>query len=728
MNWDHIVKLPNLHLIYFSPLQNHLPGNGFEIISDWFDGVVTPEFSDPPTEHEQDRKFWSYLKTTLRGLPLCQASTFSEDETLSAFAEKHLQDPHLATAPRTDVCLLALTSILSEALSALALTEGKSRTRTPAEESQEVGQLRKRLAEFSLSPDEVNRLQKEQDRLSLAISERDNDLASLKAQKAQLENLQTRLEKELAGAQAELQDARLAATNLRLEKEFFQRQAQEAADLNQTLSILNDEHDRALIKHFKKPLSGDALDLTLRGLFKNLADAQAQLAATRTSDPNHPAPPTMSGSSSAGRMSDGHLHPAGTIEQVWRLLPDDVRGTDPPQSLKELEEFLNDLADSARSGATGCRHPQELSAVLNPGPPPDESLPWSVSLDTVRDLRAGNIPSAAPPHAPPQGGKLFKASEVPEFTDVKKYWEWRCLFRRFARSQKVEPWDCPFALERVVQRFTGPSLANFAQHLNVAGHAQATWELTYQSLLGWTDDNFLPANFYAEAVIKWRRVHGKLGDVPEEHIIRFQAALFEFEEAAIIQKVNGPSQEAISLQFAASLPTEVREQVRVHKPGFETEPYLRHRQLIVNLWNAQPKPTPKVKTPAARVNVGTIAGSPGTDNQLRRRQCGLTASYDFPAPPVPANLRGPLYYKQSMDTTAQNATATRNRLARSLDVCEACRRPRSAHKQGLPFKPVQPYQGPGTPKALPAPVNPSGPNRPKSPPPAPASTVSEEVD
>lgn len=716
MNWEHLVKLPNLHLIYFSPLQNNLPRNGFEIINDWFEGLATPGFSDPPTPHDQDRKYWSYLKTTLQGLPLCKDTPFEEDESLSSFAERHLKNPELPNAPRTDICLITLISVLSEALSALALDEGKSRARTPAEEPQEVGQLRKRLAEFSLSPDEVDRLQKEQDRLSRVVSQRDVDLANLRAREAQLEDLRTRLEKELAKTQNDLQDARLAITSGTVEKELWQRTALEEQNAVQSYAIQIGEYERVLTRHFKRPLTGDALDLVLRDL----------LSRTTT----YPStPPNMSGSS--GHMSTGHLQPAGTIEQVWRLLPDDVRGVDPPQSLKDLQAFLVDLADSARSGSgtRPCRHPQELSAVLNPGPPPDESLAWNISLDTVRDLTTGNLPAPPAPSVLPQGEKLFKATEVPEFKDIKGYWDWRCLFRRFARSQKVEPWDCSFALERIVQRFTGPSLANFAQHLNVAGYTRASWDLTYQAFLAYTDANFLPTNFYTKAVIKWRQVHGKLADVPEEHIIRFQAALFEFEEAAAIRKVSGPSQEAISLQFAASLPPEVRDEVRVHEPDFETEPYLQHRQRIVNVWNAQPKPANKGKTPAPRVNMGQLSGGGANpDNQLRRRQCGLTASYDFPAPPVPSSLRGPLYYKQSMDLVAQNATMTRNRLARSMDVCEACRRPRSAHKQGLPFKPVQVYQGPNAPKALPASTGQPGPSRSKSPPPPPASVSSEEVD
>jgi hypothetical protein len=127
-----------------------------------------------------------------------------------------------------------------------------------------------------------------------------------------------------------------------------------------------------------------------------------------------------------------------------------------------------------------CGHPQQLAMVL--GLPPD--TPWEQSIAEVSRLvnrrDALRRQAQAPPSPRPATTKLFKSSEVPAFTDLNKYWEWRRLFQRFALCHEVDPAQIGQALYRILLRFEGTETSLLAQNLDFLKliHTSNNWTQT----------------------------------------------------------------------------------------------------------------------------------------------------------------------------------------------------------------------------------------------------------
>jgi hypothetical protein len=79
---------------------------------------------------------------------------------------------------------------------------------------------------------------------------------------------------------------------------------------------------------------------------------------------------------------------------------------------------------------------------------------------------------------------------------------------------------------------------------------------------------------------------------------------------------------------------------------------------------------------------------PSSTPEIKTRKCGLTCSYDSPAPAVPNEYRGAIYRRKDDDEPTTKKARQRNELCRKNKICESCRRPESAHAPGQTFRPV----------------------------------------
>ncbi|ODM16302.1 hypothetical protein SI65_08301 [Aspergillus cristatus] len=88
-----------------------------------------------------------------------------------------------------------------------------------------------------------------------------------------------------------------------------------------------------------------------------------------------------------------------------------------------------------------------------------------------------------------QSVKIFKASEVPEFTDLSRYWDWRCIFVRFALSNPIESTDIPTALNRIASDFQEPPKNLHAEELGF--HLRSLFRSPWMRNPAKTDENIL---------------------------------------------------------------------------------------------------------------------------------------------------------------------------------------------------------------------------------------------
>ncbi len=364
----------------------------------------------------------------------------------------------------------------------------------------------------------------------------------------------------------------------------------------------------------------------------------------------------------------------------------------------------------AKTAATGARSPEDVEMCGHPrtlaltlGAHQDQS--WEDSIRQVVSLLNQAATSASQ-----TGGRVFKASEVPEFKDSADYWNWRCQFRRFALSQDVPTGSLSQALNRVLQQFTGPNTSPLAQSWNIAttlGDAY-TWDQAWQALIDKTDVNYLPQDIYSRQIRNWNSTRPKPGDSPQDFLVRFRANLWTLEEAAILKNVPPPAGAEVMRQFMRVIPDHLRNECVKLIPNLEAGPLDAHAPRILEIWATTPSPTAARPPRAASAPIQGRPAPRTTNNEKRLRRCGVNCSYDEPAPRVPDEYRGALYWKATADPAANFQAQNRNTRARGANLCESCRRPRDYHRAGQTFMPIRDYRAgplPAAPRVNFAPIN-----------------------
>lgn len=350
------------------------------------------------------------------------------------------------------------------------------------------------------------------------------------------------------------------------------------------------------------------------------------------------------------------------------------------------------------------------------------------SLQQIRDLRNADHPMPPPPPLAP--ARLFRASDVPKFTDNSKYEDFRSSLSMFLQScDEPEPADYPRGLMRIIATFEDPVARAASQGWDVTPCIRQNWILTKKAFLAALDSKFASATVLEDAIVEFMRVHPKESESASSFFNRFEAAVARRRAIETRKNVTKVSDETVAARLLAILPRHLVDDLRLS--------YARRGEIIEmktpedlrpefeRTWAYVPAPykPPKASTPAARQRAAPALPSAG--NQVTQRRCGLVVSYDS-APAVPTDLRGGLYPSPRNNPQQNSQNAARRAIAASRHVCEYCRRPRSEHHASGPnFKavtatdpprtraaPFAPITGPRVEditeqRALPAPENPA---------------------
>lgn len=396
---------------------------------------------------------------------------------------------------------------------------------------------------------------------------------------------------------------------------------------------------------------------------------------------------TMAPQGGSGRFSVTFSE-GNSIATVWATIPSHLRrGRPQPTTSQEFNDFLNELLiNNPPAAPTSCSHPSQLATQLGM----DQDQDWDTSLGMVQDLL--QAPGPAPTTFAPT--RLFKPSDVPEFNDTKKYFEYRSTLRMFLLSEEdPAPGEYGRALLRILSTFKDDTARAAATGWDISPIIQPTWPATREAFLQALDQKFLSETILEETIQEFLRVYPKEADNATSFFNRFEAALSKRRAVESLRHVTPVSNETVTARLLSVLPRYLVENLRLDlaRRGtiIETLDPSELRTQMGRTWAYVPAPLKPARTP---IGARAAPASPTGGNQVTTRTCGLTVSYDS-SPPVPQTLRGSLF-PDSRQPANNPANAARRRLAVSMQVCQYCRRPRSQHQAvGTNFKAVTPETG-----------------------------------
>jgi hypothetical protein len=486
------------------------------------------------------------------------------------------------------------------------------------------------------------------------------------------------------------------------------------------------------------------------GLFTGIARTPARLAPAIAA---YLGPLQRLASQTMSRLT--MIFPEGVTNpsDFWNMLNDAWKqGRDVPTTAEEARDFITSiLTQPPPSAPASCTHPQELAStiLLPPG------TAWDACLQEAENLlhRANAPPPvSAPGLAPaPQRDDLFKVSDVPKFTKRAEYDTYRSQLRRFfdsipeprpdqfgmAMNRIISSWDATdvrsAALDWDVDRILIYTYIDPATDLPVS--RPRTWSELKTKFIASCDAMFLEVTATEDAIKALNNTRPKPGQGPMDFLLDFEAAVARRNNMARVNNMPVLSDTEITAQLLRVLPSVVRDELRktfmtrpaatgVNAPENYTVAEL--RQPLVYIWTYTKATTPAKPAGHNGHSNPRRSAAPSVTPEVKDRSCGLRCSYDSPAPAVPAALRGPIYDKPSFDDAQRRAAQRRNSDCRAANVCEACRRPRSAHPRGSVFKEVRAWGT--TPRALPAPATPSEVFAARAAAPRPPTPHVEEVD
>lgn len=401
-------------------------------------------------------------------------------------------------------------------------------------------------------------------------------------------------------------------------------------------------------------------------------------------------PPTTSG------MMPEPLSPE-QVSTIWNQLKPHLRMTvpEPPQTSVELMEALQQ-AD--------CRHPRQAALALGD---PSASQEWDMSLeqmelyaDHCRQCPSQNpIPAQAAPTFTPQT-KLFKASEVPKFTNIREYEAYRTNLNDFLDAiDEPPPQLFNQALRRILQAFEDPNAAIAKSGWDTSNLIGTNWQETRRNFFSALDKKFESKTAMQDALIAWKQVKPREGETPAQFFIKFEGAFTQLRNLQARKGVPIVSDNDVRDRLLTVLPRYLVDSARdslstnPDLPMLENREFSDLRNLFEQKWAYTPKPAKSTYQTDSRYKTGSTRITPAQPsngpNRETERQCGLICSYDT-SPPVPNNFRGPLF-PDSKDPQKTTENHRRRIACANAEVCLYCRRPRSEHKASGPrFKAVLP--------------------------------------
>lgn len=398
---------------------------------------------------------------------------------------------------------------------------------------------------------------------------------------------------------------------------------------------------------------------------------------------------TRDQTATSGMWPGGELT-AEQCRSLWNQIPPVLRAhraTTPTNSVEMMEALAQ----------TGCTHPHQLHLSLGNMSQND----WDENILLVEQLvEQARAPNQNPIIVQPTS-RLFKVSEIPEFSNTKEYERYRSQLQRFLRAHgDPQPQEYGQALERILQAFTADSAKVAAESWLVTDLLRPTWAETTAALISALDNKFEDNNLLEEAQLKWYQTRLKDGTDINEFFNHYDAAAARY---LLAQKRKGIPETAqispavVTTRLLQILPPYLRNALKLRLATTnqiaETLTLNQLRPHLEDLWRYLPKPAGvghntnnRFQTASSRINPAQPSNGP---NKETERQCGLICSYDT-SPPVPNHFRGPLF-PDTKDPQKTQENHRRRIDCANAQVCLYCRRPRSEHKASGPrFKPVLP--------------------------------------
>jgi hypothetical protein len=376
---------------------------------------------------------------------------------------------------------------------------------------------------------------------------------------------------------------------------------------------------------------------------------------------------------------------------IWNQIPAALKhlpeGSSAPTTSEGLVQALNH--------SVSCNHPIEAANAL------ELSLdtPWDVSLDQMINLTTHECPEPEETILS-SSSRLFRASDVPEFTDNKDYDGFRGSLLSFFQSEDP-PRKSEYgrALLRVLGTFKDPIARSAAKNWNVQPLLKNTWEATYQSFLTALDQKFESKTVLQDTKIEWLKCRPKNDEKPAEFFNRFEAITENLKGVQIRKGAPVLSDSIITERLLLVLPRYLVDDARKDsaKTGqmIELQTPRELRDLFEVTWTYLPKPAAHghntsnkydTSNPARANARQTGAQDPSkTAKEPKTYPCGFYGNYDT-SPPVPMNLRGSIF-PDPRDPSKANENLARKKLCEGK--CINCRRNREQHQtNGTNFRPI----------------------------------------
>lgn len=414
---------------------------------------------------------------------------------------------------------------------------------------------------------------------------------------------------------------------------------------------------------------------------QNLINALA--ASVRYPKRTPPSSPKMTEPSSKASKTASGMYTGPELSQedfafFWKHIPEWLKKElNQPETLIEYINALSQL---------GCEHPRHLGETLG-----DENQPWEESIEQVENLQLRN------PRTTSTESRLFRASDVPRFTNTADYAGFRSSLLMFLESEAPpRPSEYGRALTRILSTFEDPVAQSAARGWKINELINTrSWEVTYRQFLAALDDKFQPATAVEDMKIAWLKCKPKDNEKPADFFNRFEAATMDYDDIRERSGLGKIANQVIAERLLTVLPrylvNDARNTFARAGEQIELKTPKELRKLFEITWTYLPKPAGVGHNTKSNFQTGTTRNGPAQkgQNEVRTMGCGMVCSYDT-SPPVPAQARGSIYPDQR---NPQNNPANLERLQYVLDnnLCKNCRRGPHEHKTvGAIFAPAKP--------------------------------------
>jgi hypothetical protein len=372
------------------------------------------------------------------------------------------------------------------------------------------------------------------------------------------------------------------------------------------------------------------------------------------------------------------------LEYLWKDIPEKFRATKKlrPATIQQLRDFLEQLS---------CPHPYQAACALG-----DESgqQEWDASLEQMNNLASH---TCRPTQNSEERSRLFKASEVPEFTSTREYDDYRSSLKMFFLSTEAPAsYEYGTALLRILGTFKDPVARQAAKGWDVSTLIHPTsWPITWNSFLAALDDKFQSATLLQDTVVEWKRCRPKPEEKPVEFFNRFEALTTQLidvkERTAAPAMTDSEISERLLTVLPAYLTTDARRQFGQKGELLESKKLKELRKYFEISWAYLPKPAATGHNTTRNFQTASGKAAPAhnhiTAKEPKTYLCGFHGNYDT-SPAVPAKFRGSIFADPR--NPANNAeNLARKKLCCDAGLCINCRRDHSQHPTiGSNFKPI----------------------------------------